>query len=271
MSTNDNSGENGDSVVDTEVMSRLDTLSVNNSIKKSLHYVFSAMFFIFIFYIWYIGDNVEQMNKASFILLAMHLSILAVIDYQLSKLKEETEISIIPPTKEGFEYLGKNIINTLKSWGPLIILFIALYVFPGWLIPFSNTFGYAFSYKISGDVFSDVLKQPEGLSKENKMGRMMLRKFEYDGYKNLFMNLLSKDKSSEGIKTTLEKINKDMGIFNDELFNNSDDGKPSPYLTKIQTMIRLKDVISRVIWIALTIILCNLMHNMYSNDFIYTA
>lgn len=270
MSNNDNSDESGDSVIDNEVFSRFEKLNANHIVKTTLHAVFSLMLFFFIFFIWYKGDNVDKMNKASFMILLMHIVILSVIDYQLSKLKEDTDISLIPPTEEGFLYLSKNVLTTLKSWSPLIILFIALYVFPGWLIPFSNTFGYAFSYRYYGDVLNDVIKQPAGINSENKMGKILAKKFEYDGYKNLFMNLLSKNKSLEGLTTTLNQIQKDMDIFDNKLFDKTEDGKPSIYLTKLHESVRMKDVVSRLIWMALTIILCNFMHSMYSNDLIYT-
>jgi len=138
----------------------------------------------------------------------------------------------------GTNQFGTAVFITLFPWLFIFgLLYIVLSVFPGWLAPFSNTFGYGFA-KLFGltNFFNDILKAKIDLGKEASAAGEALEHIYSD--KSLLINEIT--------QSNIDRFWSNMkSIF-----------KPSSYTDEnketLLSFIRLKDTLSEYIWYMLT-------------------
>jgi hypothetical protein len=118
------------------------------------------------------------------------------------------------------------------------ILVVLLKIFPNWLSPFSNTFGYLFTY-ITGinDFLMDILKSESKNSTIEKI---------YEN-KSLLINSITLENIGEWWKKMSDKNN---GILKTNVGNEQSDN-----FKKLEKFIQLKTNVAEFIWYALTGIL----------------
>ena len=138
----------------------------------------------------------------------------------------------------GCKQYGTAAFITLIPWTFILgLLYIVLTIFPGWLAPFSNTFGYG-ATKLMGisKFFNDILKSKIDLGKDSASAGEALEHIYSD--KSLLINEITQN--------NIERFWVNMKpIF-----------KPNSYTNEnkniVLQFIRLKDIISEYIWYMLT-------------------
>jgi len=138
----------------------------------------------------------------------------------------------------GTNQYGTAVFITLFPWLFIFgLLYAVLSVFPGWLAPFSNTFGYGFS-KLFGlsNLFNDILKAKIDLGKDEGPAGEALEHIYSD--KSLLINEIT--------QSNIDRFWTNMkSIF-----------KPSSYTDEnketLLSFVRMKDTVSEYIWYMLT-------------------
>ncbi len=146
-------------------------------------------------------------------------------------------------TKElcGEPHLKTALIYTTIPWMLLFgILNIILIIFPGWLRPFSNTFGYFIVKALGkGDVLNSILKKPSDVSDDLKDALQEI-------YNNPFMLINEIPNPDDGIDQFVNQLS-DMQYSNEIPDDIPDDTKD-----ELRQVVRLKLIISKLIWFLLT-------------------
>lgn len=161
-----------------------------------------------------------------------------------------------------------------------------LTVFPGWLIPFSNTLGYVVASAAGvGKLFNDILV-PEmesapssGLGASSSLGNdsgkhaaMKTLESIYND-RSMLINEISRPnlpKFWENMKKA-NVIEKSAGVVNNSLYDpdldpTNYDGEEYKNFTKLFNFIRMKDLVSEFIWYALTgTLVCSMSYNYIQN------
>lgn len=170
-------------------------------------------------------------------------------------------------------------VAVLASTVPWIIVLgsviVLLSVFPGWLIPFSNTIGFiVVAASGVGSLFNEILVPeiaPDSASSGNKKMYQLLEKI-YNN-KSLLINELSRSNLPnfwENMKKA-DIINKNAGdinlsLFNPELDKELYDGKKYENFTKLFNFIKMKDDVATFIWFVLTgTLVCSISYNYIQN------
>tara|TARA_B100001093_G_C26746751_1_gene979185 strand:- start:608 stop:1366 length:759 start_codon:yes stop_codon:yes gene_type:complete len=132
------------------------------------------------------------------------------------------------------------IVYTIVPW---LIIFglinLGLILFPSWLMPFSNTFGYAIIKWLGGldDVMSKVIK-----SKDQVPGNKNLSETLGDLYNNPSLLINQIPNATIGFDNFWNELSKG-GLLTSEA---------GQYRDKFLQLIRLKNIISKFIWFTLT-------------------
>jgi hypothetical protein len=190
----------------------------------------TGMFWFFIittiyFVIKYNTKDTSQSN----IYLGIYLSLLIIGEYIINLSLTDSMC--------GSRQWSTVLFVTLIPWIIIFgILNICLSLFPGWLIPFSNTFGYGIA-RLSGvnGILDNILKSNMKLAKtENKEIAEALEHIYSD--KSLLINEITPE-NFDRIWDNLEPFFKDGAVnFKD----------------KLKDVIRLKDIVAEYIWYLLT-------------------
>jgi hypothetical protein len=138
-------------------------------------------------------------------------------------------------------------------WGliPWIMIFIGLniilMILPGWKAPFSNTFGYLASRVAGVNSVMDTLVKSGFSSKDVKLNKIMETIYEDN-------SLLVNQITPENFNVAVQKLS---GIFdksNMTVYNAA--------ITKLKSIVFIKDLTSRVVWYLLTGLLSISISNM---------
>ena len=118
------------------------------------------------------------------------------------------------------------------------ILNLMLLIFPGWLSPFSNTFGYLVVSTVGklNDVLGEVLKSKEQ-TQDSELSQTLGKIYDNP---SLLINEIPDP--TVGYQNFWEKIKKG-GLLSD---------KASNYYHELQQLVRLKFLVSKFVWFALT-------------------
>lgn len=152
----------------------------------------------------------------------------------------------ITKTMCGSNQWGIALMTTLFPWMIIFgVLFMILLVFKGWLVPFSNTFGYAITKLLGSEqLLKDILK--DKISEQSVGNSKELAKFISDSLSDpsLIMNQFNSDydKFNE-----LWNIMKKGGLFKTSV--------TSDMKERLYRFVCLKDIISESMWYLLTGIL----------------
>jgi len=128
---------------------------------------------------------------------------------------------------------------TMLPWVVIFgILNLMLIMFPGWLAPFSNTFGYGVA-KLSGlrDLANDIFKSDEDYGKAGKDASEALAHIYTD--QSLLVNEITQNNFDNfwiKMKT----------LFNSGVYDNQE------LKEKLRDMVRLKDLVAEFVWYMLT-------------------
>jgi hypothetical protein len=141
----------------------------------------------------------------------------------------------------GSQQWNTALLVTLIPWVFIFgILNVVLQIFPGWLAPFSNTFGYGIA-KLMGvnSLLNKILKPKLEMSgtADNKMMAEALEHIYTD--KSLLINEITPN-NFDRVWTSMSYL------FNDGVANNID------LKTQLLNFIRLKDIVAEFIWYMLT-------------------
>ena len=166
----------------------------------------------------------------------------------------------------GFDQEKTALLATVLPWFLVLgALKAALIVFPGWLTPFSNTFGYMFVSAVTDlkDVFNDILTPQFDLAPASEAGATG-QKGGGDGENSTDV---PKDdvKNKRDIGRALEQIYTDQSIILNELnldnldrfwdsFKESRLIRPSAKvedLEKIRKFLMMKSIVGEFVWLAL--------------------
>ena len=128
---------------------------------------------------------------------------------------------------------------TLIPWVVIFgILNVVLMIFPGWLAPFSNTFGYGIARLLGvGDVLTDIFKPKLDVNESNKVMVEALEHIYSD--KSLLINEITTS-NFEQFWTNMSSL------FNTGVATDTD------LKQKLFGFIRLKDIVAEYIWYLLT-------------------
>ena len=182
----------------------------------------------------------------------------------------------------GFDQEKTALIATILPWFLVLgVLKAALVVFPGWLTPFSNTFGYIFVSAVTDlkDVFNNILTPQFDLAPESQMGPSVMsgggEQINQIGGDNTGSLQDRADIPADEIKNkrdigrALEQIYTDQSILLNELNLDNldrfwDSFKESRLirvsakvedLEKIRTFLIMKSIVGEFIWL----VLCGLL------------
>jgi hypothetical protein len=173
----------------------------------------------------------------------------------------------------GFDQEKTALIGTVLPWFIVLgVLKSALVVFPGWLIPFSNTFGFMFVSAVTDlkDVFNNILTPQFDLSPQAQKGEP--QKGGGGGTESLINSAdVPNDevKNKRDIGRALEQIYTDQSIILNELnldnldrfwdsFKESRLIRPSAKveeLEKIRKFLMMKTIVGEFVWL----VLCGLL------------
>lgn len=179
----------------------------------------------------------------------------------------------------GFDQEKTALIATVLPWFLVLgVLKAALVVFPGWLIPFSNTFGYIFVSVATDmkDVFNNILTPQFDLSPESQKNPSVMSGGGFDGegqiggdssgsLQNSADIPADEIKNKRDIGRALEQIYTDQSILLNELnldnldrfwdsFKESRLIRPSAKvddLEKIRKFLIMKSIVGEFIWLVL--------------------
>ena len=179
----------------------------------------------------------------------------------------------------GFDQEKTALIATVLPWFLVLgVLKAALIVFPGWLTPFSNTFGYIFVSGVTDlkDVFNNILTPQFDLAPESQKGTGTPGAGQSGGASDNTGSLqdsadipADEIKNKRDIGRALEQIYTDQSILLNELnldnldrfwdsFKESRLIRPSAKvddLEKIRTFLIMKSIVGEFIWL----VLCGLL------------
>jgi hypothetical protein len=176
----------------------------------------------------------------------------------------------------GFDQEKTALIATVLPWFLVLgVLKAALIVFPGWLTPFSNTFGYIFVSVVTDlkDVFNNILTPQFDLAPESQKaaagGQSGGAGDSTGGLQNSADIPANEIKNKRDIGRALEQIYTDQSILLNELnldnldrfwdsFKDSRLIRPSAKvedLEKIRTFLIMKSVVGEFVWL----VLCGLL------------
>ena len=179
----------------------------------------------------------------------------------------------------GFDQEKTALIATVLPWFLVLgVLKAALVVFPGWLLPFSNTFGYIFVSAVTDlkDVFNTILTPQFDLAPESQKGVAGAVGGQTGGAGDSSGSLQNSAdipadeiKNKRDIGRALEQIYTDQSILLNELnldnldrfwdsFKESRLIRPSAKvedLEKIRTFLIMKSIVGEFIWL----VLCGLL------------
>ena len=134
----------------------------------------------------------------------------------------------------GKPQLGTSFIVTFTTWMFIFIILLALIrLFPGWLSPFSNTFGYLFAKagglnKLMNKIMAPIDEGPKG----DKAAARALQQIYGDNA--LVINQLTE----ENFQTFWEKMT-NAGLFTSDAPN---------YRTNLFNLIKLKNLVGETLW-----------------------
>lgn len=171
----------------------------------------------------------------------------------------------------GFDQEKTALIATVLPWFLVLgVLKAALIVFPGWLLPFSNTFGYMFVSAVTDlkDVFNNILTPQFDLAPESQKDAPQKGGGGSDGDGGLQDSAdIPKDdvKNKRDIGRALEQIYTDQSIILNELsldnldrfwdsFKESRLIRPSAKvddLEKIRKFLMMKTIVGEFVWLVL--------------------
>lgn len=138
----------------------------------------------------------------------------------------------------GTNQYGTAVFITLFPWLFIFgILYVVLSMFPGWLSPFSNTFGYAIA-KLFGltNFFNDILKKKLDLGKDSDAAGEALEHIYSD--KSLLINEIT--------QSNIGRFWSNMkSIFKPESYTDANK-------EILLSFVRMKDTVSEYIWFMLT-------------------
>lgn len=146
---------------------------------------------------------------------------------------------------------------TILPWGIIFgILTLLLTMFPGWLSPFSNTFGYAVALMAGlNDIFADIIEpNPKGvkLKPDESILQQALAHIYSD--KSLLINEITVD-NFDYFWDSMKGVFKQSAYENDTLKNN------------LYSMVVLKNTVSMYIWYILTgILITSISYNYIINS-----
>jgi len=135
---------------------------------------------------------------------------------------------------------------------PWIVIFgminIMLNVFPGWLVPFSNTIGYGIANLAGlGDLSADLFIKPSNDTRNSDL-KMVIEKIYSD--RSTFINQISYDDSKEGLEQDFWNEIKDLIVTltpDPNKYKDVDEMK-----TKFIGFLRLKDIVAEFIWFTIS-------------------
>jgi hypothetical protein len=170
----------------------------------------------------------------------------------------------------GFDQEKTALIATVLPWFLVLgVLKAALIVFPGWLLPFSNTFGYMFVSAVTDlkDVFNNILTPQFDLAPESQKGAPQKGGGgDSDGGLQDSADIPKDDiKNKRDIGRALEQIYTDQSIILNELgldnldrfwdsFKESRLIRPSAKvedLEKIRKFLMMKTIVGEFVWLVL--------------------
>lgn len=151
----------------------------------------------------------------------------------------------------GVSQWSTTILVTFIPWTMIFgALGLILYKFPGWLKPFSNTFGYAIASMMGLDkVFDKILKSD--IPEDNYLAQM----YNDSTNKSLLINEIPP--SSDGFANFIKNL-KSTGLLNPDLTDLTDLS-----IIELKRLIRLKNVVAEFMWYSLTGILTTLVSYNY--------
>lgn len=255
-----------DTIIDTQIKSRVKKTKLENPARWA-QVIVDIVHSIIIIVIWLFPNKDDKVRfQTSLIVIGLYILVMVVMNYNLTK---EESITIMPPNnEEGLAHLWKSFLATFNTILPLIIILVMLQIFPGWLLPFSNTIGYAIVKKKYPNLLDSLLVDinTESNNLTNPVGKSMISKLKHHGYKNMFINNLPSNEDK--MKETLKEIQKSMNIFKLDLIDVN--GNPTKTgnieIKKLLGAVRYKFGISRIIWFASILIICAKMNelNLYN-------
>jgi hypothetical protein len=173
----------------------------------------------------------------------------------------------------GFDQTKTALWATVLPWFFVLgALKAALVVFPGWLSPFSNTFGYIFVSVATDlkDVFNNILTPQFDLDPKSAVSKPQTGGGDGDGDGSSSTDIPKDDVANKrDIGRALEQIYTDQSILLNELnldnldrfwdsFKESRLIRPSAKveeLDKIRSFLRMKDIVGEFVWL----VLCGLL------------
>ena len=203
----------------------------------------------------YMNYSPESENNSSLIYNAIYILLIIIGEYFIN-LNITTELC-------GDTQWSTAISVTIIPW---IIIFglmnIMLILFPGWLTPFSNTFGYGVAYLMGvGDIFVDILKKPDDTDELGETKQALARIL---GDKAIMINEIPGTADGiDGFRQYLQQIQPLLEKPYDTANFTTDDGlreyieyKPDSdqqdKLYQLFSLVRMKNLIAEYIWYLLT-------------------
>ena len=207
-----------------------DVSTVNPLVGMVMFFIITTLYFVFKY-------NEKDTSK-HMVFLGIYLTLLIIGEYIINMTLTDSMC--------GSRQWNTVLFVTLIPWILIFgVLNLCLNLYPGWLMPFSNTFGY-FAARLSGfnDTLDKILKPEMDIGSSNdpdqKAIAQALEKMFID--KSLIINEITP--ANFDTFWTKMKIFMKNGVYSD----NSENGLKE----KLRSIIRLKDIIAEYIWYLLT-------------------
>lgn len=213
----------------------------------------SVSTFVFFTSVYTILKTQTKTKKQEIILFGVYILLILISQFAFSTTYISKKCTT-DPTNPQYEFYPV-FFHCVLPWSIIFgTIAVLLEVFPGWLMPFSNTFGYLvvrimgvaelLNKMIKSDFYSSLSEKDNGLKKLSNA----IQEIKYKD-KSLFVNLF-----------TSKNFDENMNIYS-KMFDKSNKVQFEEYTEKFRYFVGIKEMISKTLWYVLSGLLATMIAN----------
>lgn len=263
INTNVNIANDTTSTINTEITSRVHTNIEGSTERFWIFIVCLSLFYLFAYKVWSSDYFAKSNTQKSIIIVLSFSCILFVFTlYDYLTILRHRKINSLPLNQQTYDAFTTAFSNNISSWIFFYIIILCHWAFPGWLIPFANTFGEKFQNWVCPGILKKMIINDK-VAIDDPFQKHLIRKLNNQDYQNLLLNTLgSRVINEDNLNESLTKELKSMEIFN---VDNED------HINALSNCIKRKYFISRGIWYISVSTLCLMMNTSMINYSLFTT
>lgn len=213
----------------------------------------SVSSFVFFTFVYTVLKTQTKTQKQEILLFSVYILLILISQFAFSTTYISKKCTVDPanPQYEFYPVFFHCILPWTVIFGTIAIL---LELFPGWLMPFSNTFGYLvvrimgiaelLNKMMKSDFYSSLSEKDNGLKKLSNA----IQDIKYKD-KSLFVNLF-----------TSKNFDENMEVYS-KMFDKTNKGQFEEYTEKFRYFVGIKEMISKTLWYFLSGLLATMIAN----------